>query len=698
MQTECGLCCVAMIANYYGHYVSLSELREYQQPGRDGVSLKHLCAVLDWIHFDHETYKGNLAAFSSIKTPFIIYYNTAHFVVVEKVTATTIHIVDPERGRVPYSYEDLERLFSGIILTAFPSKDIQKKPKERSVWWQFLPMILKEKWLMLGMLVFSGLSYGATLLLPMFTESIINGTSRFSVKLVAAITGVLLCYGVANLLNSFSNVLLRTRLFKGFYLTIIDKMGRFEYRFFENRSKSSILYAINSIETVNQFYASSFIRFFVVVGALLVQLCYVASRSVVLLCVLLVMIAVYSLVSRFFNQKTVRLSQTVITTKTRISQVQMEYLDSIESIKVAGIEDDFLKRWKQELDALIRKSQETDFYASATSTITGVLVSAIPLTILFVGIWLSSVDPAFLIGTAVALYSVASLAVSYAGEIVSITNSMDMVGAYLDRIKDIVVQKEQIPGTLQAGDLQNIELKDVSFRYNLHSPTVLDKISMHFTKGQKIAIVGGSGSGKSTIAKLLVGLYMPSEGHLYYNGISENDLDHKSIKGKLFMVPQDGTLFSGNLRSNLTFFNSDCTEGEMIDACRSMQILDDIMNMPMRFETPMSDIGTNISGGQKQRIILARAILSKPQFLVLDEATSALDSVTEKAVYQELRKLDCTQIVIAHRLSTIEDADRIYVMKDGALVEEGTHTELLAKGGEYSRLYLSSLKETDSTL
>ena len=695
MQTECGLCCIAMIADYYGHHVTLSELREYQQPGRDGISLKHLCEILDWIHFDHAVYRGNIASLAAIKAPFIVYFSEAHFVVVEKVSPKFIYVVDPVQGRVPYSYEEMESLFSGIILTAYPAKDLKRKPKERSVWWQFLPLFLKEKWLVLGILFFSGVSYGTTLLMPALTERIINGTGQFSVKLVAAAAAVIAGYGLANLLNGFSNVLLRTNIFRNFYVSIIEKMGKLKYRYFESRPKSAILYSLNCIENVNQFYASSFIRFFIVVGALIVQLGYVASRSFSMMWILVILIILYSITVRTFNQFAVRLNQTATTGRTRMNQVQMEYMDSIESIKVSGVEDVYLERWIKELDGMIKKTRETDLFSSANSTISGVLVTAIPLAILFVGVWMSYHVQGFLIGTAVALYSVANLAVAYAGEVISIINSFEMVGAYMDRIKDIVVQKEQVPGSRKVDALKDIEVRGVNFRYDRHAPTVLDGINMRFSPGEKIAIVGGSGSGKSTIAKLIMGLYSPFEGHLYYNDIPENELDYTSLRGKLFMIPQEGTLFSGNIRKNLTFFNHDCTEKELLDACRSMQILDDIMGMPMKFETPMSEIGTNISGGQKQRIILARAILAKPTFLILDEATSALDAVTERAIYQELRKLDCTQIVIAHRLSTIEDADRIYVMKGGKLVEEGKHEELLAKGGEYARLYQSSLLDTE---
>ncbi|MBQ5991545.1 MAG: peptidase domain-containing ABC transporter [Clostridia bacterium] len=692
MQTECGLCCITMIANYYGHHITLSELRDYQQPGRDGVSVRHLCDILDWIHFDHKVYRGNVEAFHALPTPFMIHLKTAHFVIVEKTTKKAIYLIDPSQGRMVCSYEEMSEQFSGVIISATPSADLKRKPKERSVWWKYLWIILKQKWLLLGMLVLSAVVYGTTLLLPMFTEQLINGTSRISIKLLCGVVAAVAGYGIANLINGFFTVLLRTNLFQTFYRMIIDKTGKMEYQFFESRTKPGILFNLGGIETVNQFYAGSIIRFFVAAGALAVQLIYIASKNIYLFSILLVLILFFAILMRIINKRSVRLNQTSITRKEKFSEVQLEFLEAIESIKVANTEEEYIKRWKQELDLMVKKDRKMDMVSSANSTVSGVLISIIPLFVLFAGIWMAD-KGMVLLGTAVALYSVAGFAVSYSQELVSIVNYTELVGAYMERIKDILIQRDEIQGTKQVDDLQNIELKDLSFRYNLHAPLVLRNINMNFGSGKKIAIVGGSGSGKSTIAKLIAGLYYPTKGHLLFNDIPERELDRKSLKGKLFMVPQDGSLFKGSLRSNLTFFNKDCPEEKMLEVCKSMQILDDIMAMPMKFETPMWDVGTNISGGQKQRIILARAILAKPQFLVLDEATSSLDSVTERAIFQALRKINCTQIVIAHRLSTIEDADYIYVLKDGELVEEGTHDSLMALSGEYAALYLSFKKK-----
>ena len=294
------------------------------------------------------------------------------------------------------------------------------------------------------------------------------------------------------------------------------------------------------------------------------------------------------------------------------------------------------------------------------------------------------------VGTAVSLYSIATVITSNAIDMVSSANQFELFKLYLERIKDIVAQPDESNGSIEIKDINLIEFKNVSFRYNTHSPLVLKNINMKFEKGKKIAIVGGSGSGKSSIAKLLIQLYPPSEGSIIYDDVIFSELDKTALRKCISMVPQDGTIFNRSIMENITLLADDCSEEDITATCKAMQIYDDIIAMPMKFDTILSDIGTNISGGQKQRLILARMLLAKPHFIVMDEATSSLDSITEQLVFSELSRLGLTQIIIAHRLSTIEDADNIYVLKDGEIVEEGQHHALMQRRGVYYELYQSS--------
>jgi ATP-binding cassette subfamily B protein len=231
-----------------------------------------------------------------------------------------------------------------------------------------------------------------------------------------------------------------------------------------------------------------------------------------------------------------------------------------------------------------------------------------------------------------------------------------------------------------------IELDGVSFRYGPDQPDAVKSVSLTVEPGQKIALVGRTGSGKSTLAMLLLGLYEPAEGEIRYDGVPLRQLNHRVLRRQFGVVLQASPLLSGSIYQNIALNDPELSMSQAVDAARRAQIHDDIMRMPMRYETVLSEGGACLSGGQRQRVALARALVRRPAILLLDEATSHLDTVTEAAVDRELSDLCCTRIVIAQRLSTVVNADLILVLEQGEVVERGTHAELAALGGRYTRL------------
>jgi ABC-type bacteriocin/lantibiotic exporter with double-glycine peptidase domain len=280
------------------------------------------------------------------------------------------------------------------------------------------------------------------------------------------------------------------------------------------------------------------------------------------------------------------------------------------------------------------------------------------------------------------------------GDMVSTMMQLQLLGSYLDRIHDVMdAPPEQPAGKARRAPklTGHISLEKVSFRYGPHAPLVVRDVSVEIHPGQSVAIVGRSGAGKSTLANLLLGMYQPSAGRILYDGMDLSELDLRSVRQQLGIVLQNPALFSASIRSNITLADSSLPLEAVVEAARLAQIHEEVLAMPMGYESLLLDRGTSLSGGQRQRLALARALVRKPAILLLDEATSSLDAITESKVHHALASLECTRIAIAHRLSTVAGADLILTLEDGALVEAGTHQQLLARGGIYATLVAAQL-------
>jgi len=293
-----------------------------------------------------------------------------------------------------------------------------------------------------------------------------------------------------------------------------------------------------------------------------------------------------------------------------------------------------------------------------------------------------------------ALNAIAGAVLTPVTSLVMTGKQLQLVRSHLDRIADVVeAEPEQnLQSVSQPPRLSGeIRLDGVQFQYDLNSPMVLQEINVQIQPGQKVAIVGRTGSGKTTLGNLLLGLYLPTKGNIFYDRIPLHTLNFHEVRAQFGVVTQEANIFGGSIRENIALNYPDMPLEHVIRAGQLAAIHEDIMRMPMEYETMVSEGGNALSGGQRQRLALARAISHNPAILLLDEATSSLDVMTERIVEQNIRRLPCTQIIIAHRLSTIRNADLILVVDQGKIVERGTHGQLLTHSGYYSQLIQSQL-------
>ena len=316
-----------------------------------------------------------------------------------------------------------------------------------------------------------------------------------------------------------------------------------------------------------------------------------------------------------------------------------------------------------------------------------------PLLLLWLGTTLV-LRGALSVGTMLALNSLAAAFLTPFSSLASSGQKLQLVRAHLERIADVMEAKpEQDPQAVRRPPALRgkIELRGVNFRYDAQGPLVLHDINLCIYPGQKVALVGRTGSGKSTLGKLLLGLYLPTEGEIFYDDLPLRSLNLRELRNQFGVILQESFLFSGSIRENIAFNNPSMGMEQVVQAAQAAAIHDEIARMPMGYETLVAEGATAISGGQRQRLSIARALASRPAILLLDEATSHLDVTTEKVVDRNLSALACTRIVIAHRLSTVRDADLILLLHEGRIVERGTHEALLQRNGYYTKLVQSQL-------
>ena len=369
-------------------------------------------------------------------------------------------------------------------------------------------------------------------------------------------------------------------------------------------------------------------------------------------------------------------------------------LTMIESMKANGTENDFFAKWSGFHTKVMTGAQEVELWSIAATIIPMLLMGINAALILTFGS-LSVMEGIMTIGVFMAFQGLMNSFQTPVNKLVGLGGTLQSTEMQMRRLDDVrryPIDELNYPtredsaefyGTRLSGEL---ELKDISFGYSPLEPPLIEHFNLHLEPGNWVALVGGSGSGKSTMAKVVTGLYEEWSGSVMFNGISRRNIPRVVIVNSLSSVDQDVFQISGTVQNNITLFETSIAHADVVRAAKDACIHDDILKLDGGYNALVAEGGVNFSGGQRQRMELARALARNPSILILDEATSALDPVTEKKVLDNIRHRGCTCLMIAHRLSTIRDCDEIVVMDDGKVVEHGTHKEMMKNDGPYRQL------------
>ncbi|MEU5864598.1 peptidase domain-containing ABC transporter [Nonomuraea sp. NPDC047529] len=691
--TECGAACLAMVLCHHGQRTTLHQIAEQLRVGRDGLSAK---AIVDGAR-EHglKARAFSLAPedLARVPLPAVAHWEFNHFIVVERWSPDHVDVVDPGYGRRRLTAEEFGAGFTGVLLVFEPGEGFRRGTTSAAGAWrkEFVRTLFRRRRGLLAQLIAASLLLQLLgLALPMFSQLLLDSiVPRRAVEVLSLLGVSVLLAGAAQLVIGYLRaallVAVRARADQELTESLVTHLVTLPYRYFQQRGRGDLVTRAGSVSTLGDILTGQ------VVAALLdgplavgyLALVYLwdpvfglALTGVAVLQTIL-LLATTSRIATLTRQELTALaaSQTSL----------IQTITGIETLKASGAEKRAVDQWSshfaKQLNADVRAGLTRGLLESALAAIR---VTA-PLGLLWLGAW-RVLDGQLTVGELVALNAIALGALTPLGSLMTGLQSLQQAGAHFDRLSDILASEPEPSNGIEVLRLRgSVELRGVSFRHDPRAPWTVRDVSVSIRPGQKVALVGSSGSGKSTLARLLLALHTPVLGEIRYDGVPAAELNLRTLRRQFGVVTQDPSLFSGSIRENIALNEPGASLERVVAAARLAALHDEITDMPMGYETMLTD-GGGLSGGQRQRLALARAVLSRPKVLLLDEATSNLDSATEAAIEANLSRLVQTRIVIAHRLSTVRDADVILVIDAGRVVERGTHDELTAVGGKYAEL------------
>lgn len=691
-QSECGLCSLAMVLSYYYCHVDLTELRKKAGEGRNGTSLLTLKKLAMDYHLDSRGQAVPLNLLHDIPLPAIVFWNQKHYVVLEEINDKLAVIVDPELGRLKLDINEFEKKYSGILLALTPSKKFKQKRINRKEKYSYFNSFLNEKKVLYKILSVALFLQLLTVSIPLLLKYLIDDVLKsYNIELINVI-------GLVGLLTLF--IYLGFTIIHGKLLiklqNIIDKslMNRFifhlfklPYNFFELRTSGDLILRANSNVAIRQIVSNQLVSSIINFLLIIVLFIYMFLQSIQLTLIVSTIAFLQVIVTLSTRSRLKHLTQLEVSSQSSTNGYLTETVQGISIIKSLGVENQVYKGWSALFNKQIAASTDKLNYQNVISAFNNSLMFISPLFVAWTGAILV-MQKEITLGT---LFAFQSLVVTFLTPFTSLTMSFSeiiKIQALLERIHDILGTKtEGNENKEKINDIKgNISLQDVSFCYS-NQEQVLDNINLEVLAGQKVAIIGKTGSGKSTLASLVAGLYEPTTGSVKFDNKDISNINKSDLRRRIGIVMQEDFLFNRTIKENIRMYHENITSEQIEKASKLTAIHDEISRMPMKYETIVSEMGSNISGGQKQRIVLARALVNNPSILILDEATSALDTITEQKISDNLDQLKCTRIIIAHRLSTVVSADVIVLMDKGKIIDYGTHEELLIKSPSYQSFY-----------
>ena len=697
---ECGAACLAMVLAYYGKWVPLEQVRADCGVSRDGSNARNMVRaarsyglIAKGCRYEPDTLRRQ-GSF-----PCIIHWNFNHFVVLDGFKGDKALLNDPAKGSYAVSMETFDQSFTGICLLFEPGADFQPGGKPKSVF-AFARKRLDGAgaavaFMLLTTFITSLIGIIYSVFSHIFLDRLLTGEN---VGWLGGFTLALVLFGAVRLAVEWIRAVYSLRI--NGKLAIVGstsfmwKVLHLPMAFFSQRMAGDIQQRQNA----NAAIAGSMVKVLAplaIDAALMLFYLIVMFRYSVLLTLMGVASIVINLsLSRLIAKKRVNITRVQQRDEGKLAGATVAGIEMIETIKSSGAENGFFERWAGYQSSVntqkVRYEKLSQYLGALPSLVSSVTNSAVMMA----GVWLT-INGEFTAGMILAFQGFLTEFGEPAMTLVSAGQTIQEMRTDMERVEDVMQYPEDAvygPETQLRDDVEydklsgSVVMRGVTFGYSRLAEPLIEDFDLTLKPGSRVALVGASGCGKSTIAKLIAGLYQPWSGEILFDGKPINEIDRSVFTGSLAVVDQDIILFEDTIANNIKMWDSSIEDFEMILATRDASLHEDIMQREGGYNCKLAEGGKDLSGGQRQRLEIARVLAQDPTIIILDEATSALDARTEYEVVRSINERGITCIVVAHRLSTIRDCDEIIVLDHGKVTERGTHEELYALGGAYTRL------------
>lgn len=694
--TECGAASLSMIMGYYGRHMPLEQLRIETGVSRDGCNAKNILRAARKFGMTAKGYRKSLEGLLACKPPCIIHWNFNHFVVWEGLKGKYAYINDPAVGRRRLTLEDVDECFTGVVLTFEITNEFEKL-KQKKTLFDFAKSRLKGQYSALFALVAIGLFLVFPgLVIPVFSQVFIDdillgGNTKWMSALLAVMCFTVLFQAA---LTYYRGMLLEKLQNKMALISahgFLSHMFRLPMNFFDQRYSGDLAERVNNNNNVSTFLAGDLAETVLNIMVAAFYLILLLTYSPLLTLIGVVSVAVNLLIVRLSSDSISSYAMKMQQDQGKLAGAVFAGLNITSTLKASGVENEYIGRIQGYYAKTILLEQQLGKRQQ--------MLNAIPETAGQIGNVLVMMAGGVLVirgrmtaGMLVAYTSLLSSFTEPINQMVGFIQKIQTAKADMSRVEDIMkyaedekfAEHETVPMTTKLTG--EIELRDISFGYSILEKPLVENFSFYLPCGSSIAFVGASGCGKSTVSKVISGLYLPWSGKVLMDGINSRSIPKEILSSSVSTVSQSITLFSGTIRDNLTMWNRNILDEDMVRAAKDACIHDVITSKPGAYDFQLSEGGSNLSGGQRQRLEIARALVTNPSILIMDEATSALDPIVEKQIIDNIKRRGCTCVIVAHRLSAIRDCDEIIVMEHGRIVQRGTHQELARQDGHYQRL------------